>query len=210
MERIQKEFEIAVPVRAAYDQWTQFEEFPRFMDGVEEVVQTDNTHLHWRVSIAGKEKEWDAEITEQIPDQVIAWRSVSGTPNAGQVRFESIDQGRTRIFFAMEYQPETAVEKAGDAVGVVSRKVDKTVEDFREFIEQRGRETGGWRGEVHQGRERDKIAERMGTSGNQSSGMGGSSGSGMTGSGSDMSGTGGMEGGSQGGGTTGGSGNRNR
>jgi uncharacterized membrane protein len=207
MERIQKEFEISVPVRAAYDQWTQFEEFPRFMDGVEEVVQTDNTHLHWRVSVAGKQKEWDAEITEQVPDRVIAWRSVSGTPNAGQVRFEPIAQDRTRILFAMEYQPETAVEKAGDAVGVLSRKVDKTVEDFKEFIEQRGRETGGWRGEVHHGEQRDKTAERMGKSGNQSGTSpgtsGGSSGSGMTGSG-------GMEGGSQGGGTMGGSGNRNR
>jgi len=212
MERIQKEFEISVPVRAAYDQWTQFEEFPRFMDGVEEVVQTDNTHLHWRVSVAGKQKEWDAEITEQVPDRVIAWRSVSGTPNAGQVRFEPIGTDRTRVLFAMEYQPETAVEKAGDAIGVLSRKVDKTVEDFKEFIEQRGRETGGWRGEVHHGQEQDNVGERMGTS-NQSgssSGMRGS-GSGMTGgSGSGMTGGSGMEGGSQGGGTTGGSGTRNR
>jgi len=210
MERIQKEFEISVPVRAAYDQWTQFEDFPRFMDGVEEVVQTDNTHLHWRLSVAGKQKEWDAEITEQVPDRVIAWRSISGTPNAGQVRFEPIAQDRTRILFAMEYQPETVVEKAGDAIGVLSRKVDKTVEDFKEFIEQRGRETGGWRGEVHHGQERDNIGERMGSSGNQS-GMTGGSGSGMTGgSGSGMTGTGGMEGGSQGGGTMGGLGNRNR
>ena len=205
MERIQKEFEISVPVRAAYDQWTQFEEFPRFMDGVEEVVQIDNTHLHWRVSVAGKQKEWDAEITEQVPDRVIAWRSVSGTPNAGQVRFEPIGSDRTRVLFAMEYQPETVVEKAGDAVGVLSRKVDKTVEDFKEFIEQRGRETGGWRGEVHQGQEQDTTAERMGTS-NQSgnsSGMRGSSSSGM-------SGGSGTEGGSQSGGTMGGSSNRNR
>jgi hypothetical protein len=221
MERIQKEFEISVPVRAAYDQWTQFEEFPRFMDGVEEVVQTDNTHLHWRVSVAGKQKEWDAEITEQVPDRVIAWRSVSGTPNAGQVRFEPIGAGRTRVMFAMEYQPETAVEKAGDAVGVLSRKVDKTVEDFKEFIEQRGRETGGWRGEVHHGQEHDRTGERMGTSnqsgsssgmsGGSGSGMTGSSGSGMTGgSGSGMTGGSGREGGSQGGGTMGGGGSRNR
>jgi ribosome-associated toxin RatA of RatAB toxin-antitoxin module len=212
MERIQKEFEISVPVRAAYDQWTQFEEFPRFMDGVEEVVQTDNTHLHWRVSVAGKQKEWDAEITEQVPDRVIAWRSVSGTPNAGQVRFEPIGTDRTRVMFAMEYQPETVVEKAGDAVGVLSRKVDKTVEDFKEFIEQRGRETGGWRGEVHQGEAQDTTAERMAHSNESgsSSSMGGSSGSGMSGgSGSGMTG-GSTEGGSQGGGTMGGSGNRNR
>jgi uncharacterized membrane protein len=151
MQRIEKTFEIGVPVRAAYNQWTQFEEFPHFMDGVKEVRQIDDTHLHWRASVAGRDKEWDSEITEQVPDQVIAWRSTSGTPNAGQVRFEPLSADRTRVRFAMEYEPETAVEKVGDAIGVLSRKVDKTVDDFREFIERRGRETGGWRGEVHGG-----------------------------------------------------------
>jgi uncharacterized membrane protein len=152
MERLQKTFEIDVPVRTAYNQWTQFEDFPEFMDGVEEVRQIDDTHLHWRASVAGKEKDWDAEITEQVPDQVIAWRSTSGAPNAGHVRFEPLGADRTRVLLAMEYEPETAVEKAGDAVGVLSRKIDKTVDDFKEFIEQRGQETGAWRGEVHGGR----------------------------------------------------------
>ena len=152
MQRMEKTFEIGVPVSAAYNQWTQFEEFPQFMDGVKEVRQLDDTHLHWRASVAGKEKEWDAEITEQVPDKVIAWRSTAGAPNSGQVRFEPLGADRTRIQLAMEYEPETAVEKAGDKMGMTSRKIEKTVEDFRQFIEKRGRETGGWRGEVHGGR----------------------------------------------------------
>ena len=156
MERMEKTFEIGVPVRAAYNQWTQFEEFPQFMDGIEEVRQLDDTHLHWRASVAGKEKEWDAEITEQVPDKVIAWRSTSGAPNSGVVRFEPLGADRTRIALSMEYEPETAVEKAGDKMGIPSRRIDKTVDDFKEFIEKRGRETGGWRGEVHGGREQSR------------------------------------------------------
>ena len=156
MERMEKTFEIGVPVRAAYNQWTQFEEFPQFMDGIEEVRQLDDTHLHWRASVAGTQKEWDAEITEQVPDKVIAWRSTSGAPNSGVVRFEPLGADRTRIALSMEYEPETAVEKAGDKMGIPSRKIDKTVDDFKEFIEKRGRETGGWRGEVHGGREQSR------------------------------------------------------
>jgi uncharacterized membrane protein len=152
MESLQKEFEVGVPVRAAYNQWTQFEEFPHFMEGVKEVRQLDDTHLHWRASIAGKEKQWESEITEQVPDRVIAWRSTSGAPNNGRVTFEPAGAGATRMRLQLEYEPEDAIEKAGDTMGVVSRKIDKTVEDFKEYIERRGRETGGWRGEVHGGR----------------------------------------------------------
>lgn len=171
MERIDKTFEIGCPVRAAYNQWTQFEEFPRFMDGVKEVRQLDDTHLHWCASVAGKDKEWDAEITDQVPDQLIAWRSTSGAPSAGQVRFDPISADRTRVQLSMEYEPETAVEKAGDALGVLSRKVDKTVEDFKEFIEHRGRETGGWRGEVHGGRtEQGSGTERSSLAGTETTG----------------------------------------
>jgi uncharacterized membrane protein len=119
---------------------------------VKEVRQLDDTHLHWRATVAGKEKEWDAEITEQVPDQVIAWRSTTGAPNAGEVRFEPVAPERTRVRVIMEYEPETVVEKAGDALGVLSRKVQKTVDDFKEYIEGRGMETGAWRGEVHGGR----------------------------------------------------------
>ena len=153
MERIQKTFEVACPVHTVYNQWTQFEEFPRFMDGVKEIQQMDNMHLHWRVSIAGKEKEFDTEITEQVPDECIAWRSVSGAQNAGMVRFEPLNKERTRVELTMEYEPQTFAEKAADAVGIVSGKVDDAVEKFGRLLEKRGVETGAWRGEVHGGRE---------------------------------------------------------
>jgi uncharacterized membrane protein len=152
MERIDKTFEIDCPIRTVYNQWTQFEDFPRFMDGVKEVRQIDDTHLHWRASIGGKDKEWDAEITEQVPDQRIAWRSTSGAPNAGTVRFEPLAQDRTRVMLSMEYEPQGMVEKAGDAIGVVSHKVENAVEKFKELVEERGAETGEWRGEVQGGR----------------------------------------------------------
>ena len=151
MHRLEKDCEIDVPVRAAYNQWTQFEEFPQFMEGIEEVRQLDDTHQHWRAKVGGKVKEWDAELYEQVPDEIIAWRSTSGPPNGGRVRFEPLGPDRTRLHLTMEYEPETTLEKAGDALGVLSRKVEKTLDDFKEFIERRGRETGGWRGEVHGG-----------------------------------------------------------
>ena len=153
MERIQKSFEVGVPVREAYNQWTQFEDFPRFMEGIEEVRQEGDTKLHWRAKVGGKEKEWDAKITEQVPDKVIAWQSVSGAPNNGRVQFESLGAGRTRIDVAMEYEPEGWVEKAGDAMGIPSHRVEKAVEDFKKHLESRGGATGAWRGEVHGGKE---------------------------------------------------------
>jgi uncharacterized membrane protein len=150
MERIEKSIEVQCPVRTAYNQWTQFEEFPRFMAGVKEIRQLDDTHLHWRAEIWGKEKEWDAEITEQVPDQRISWRSTSGdAPNGGTVRFEPLAADRTRVKLTMEYEPQGAVENVADALGVLSRRVQSSVEDFKQFIEKRGAETGGWRGEVH-------------------------------------------------------------
>ena len=152
MERIEKTFEVDCPVHTVYNQWTQFEQFPSFMDGVEEVRQLDDTHLHWRAKIAGKQKEWDAEIVEQVPDQRIAWRSTSGAENAGTVRFEPLNKERTRVRLTMEYEPKGFVEKAGDMAGVVSHKVENAVEKFKKLIESRRTETGGWRGEVHGGR----------------------------------------------------------
>ena len=152
MERIEKSVEVKAPVNAVYNQWTQFEEFPRFMAGVKEVKQLDDTHVHWRAEIWGKDKEWDAEITEQVPDQRIAWRSISGdAPNAGTVRFEPLGADRTRVNLTMEYEPQGVIENVGDKLGVMSARVQNTVEDFKKFIENRGRETGGWRGEVHGG-----------------------------------------------------------
>ena len=158
MERIEKSIEVACPVRIVYNQWTQFEEFPRFMSGVKEVKQLDDTHVRWHAEIWGKDKAWDAEITEQVPDQVIAWRSVSGAANAGTVRFEPVSQDRTRVRLIMEYEPEGAVEKTGDAVGIFSKRVQNTVEDFKKYVEKRGAETGAWRGEVRGGQKKPRGA----------------------------------------------------
>jgi uncharacterized membrane protein len=152
MEQVEKTIEVNCPISTVYNQWTQFEEFPRFMAGVKEVRQIDDTHVHWRAEIWGKEKEWDAEITEQEPDQRISWKSVSGAPNAGTVRFEPLDAERTRVRLAMAYEPEGAVENAGDALGIFTGRVEDSVEGFKKFIESRGRETGAWRGEVDNSR----------------------------------------------------------
>ncbi|HET7132412.1 MAG TPA: SRPBCC family protein [Gammaproteobacteria bacterium] len=150
MERIEKSVEVERPIRTVYNQWTQFEEFPRFMDGVKEVRQLDDTHVHWRASVAGKEKEWDAEITEQVPDEKIGWKSVSGdAPNAGVVRFEPLADNRTRVRLVMAYEPQGAMENVGDALGVLSASVQSSVNNFKKYIESRDAETGGWRGRVH-------------------------------------------------------------
>ena len=148
MSLIEKSIEINVPVNTAYNQWTQFEEFPKFMEGVKEVKQTDDTHLHWKADIAGKEKEWDAEITEQIPDERIAWRARDGAMNAGVVTFHRLSDKKSKVMLQMEYDPEGVVEKAGDAVGVVSQRVLGDLERFKRYIENRGHETGAWRGSV--------------------------------------------------------------
>ena len=167
MERVEKSIEVNAPVRPVYNQWTQFEEFPRFMKSVKEVRQMDDTHVHWHAEIWGKDKEWDAEITEQVPDQVIAWRSTSGAPNAGTVRFEPVSHDRTLIRLTMEYQPEKAVEKAGDMMGIFSGRVQSTLDDFKKFIEQRGAETGGWRGEVHGGQAQPSTSGSQGRRGSR-------------------------------------------
>jgi uncharacterized membrane protein len=150
MSTIEQSIDVAVPVRTAYNQWTQFEEFPRFMEGVEEVRQLDDTHLHWRTKVGGREKEFDAEITEQRPDERIAWNATQGTDQAGVVTFHRVDDGRTRIMLQLEAEPEGAVEKAGDVLGVLKRRVKGDLERFKEMIEGRGSETGAWRGEVDQ------------------------------------------------------------
>jgi uncharacterized membrane protein len=155
MERIEKTIEVDCPVRTVYNQWTQFEEFPRFMDGVKTVKQLDDTHLHWHAEIWGKDKEWDAEITEQVPDQKIGWKSTSGdAPNAGVVRFEPMGATRTRVRLAMAYEPQGALENVGDAIGVLSASVQSSIENFKEYIERRNVEDGGWRGTVHDSKRR--------------------------------------------------------
>jgi uncharacterized membrane protein len=150
MSTIEQSIDVDVPVRTAYDQWTQFEEFPKFMEGVEEIRQVDDTHLHWRTKIAGKAKEFDAVITEQTPDQRIAWTSEDGPEHAGVVTFHRLGEGQTRVMVQMDYEPQGAAEKVGDALGLVKRRVKGDLERFKELIEDRGTETGAWRGEVNQ------------------------------------------------------------
>jgi len=149
METIEKSIEVEAPLNTVYNQWTQFEQFPRFMEGVQEVRQLDDKHLHWVAAVGGKKKEWDAEIVEQIPDERIAWRSTSGVPNAGVVYFRLKDQNHTLVTLQMNYEPEGAVERAGDALGLLSRRVEGDLKRFRDFIQERGTETGAWRGEIH-------------------------------------------------------------
>ena len=148
MSLIEKSIEINVPVRTAYNQWTQFEDFPRFMEGVKHVKQLDETHLHWKAEIGGKEKEWDAEITEQIPDTRIAWRSRDGAQNAGVVTFHRLSDSTSKVMLQMEYDPDGVLENVGDVTGVVSQRVVGDLERFKRYIESRGQETGAWRGTV--------------------------------------------------------------
>lgn len=149
MAHVEKTIEVDVPVRTAYNQWTQFEEFPRFMEGVEEVRQMGDKRLHWRAKVAGKEEEWDAEIVEQTPDRVVSWRSTTGAENSGAITFTPIDANRTRISANIGYDPEGLVETVGDKLGFMDRRVDGDLKRFKDFIEQRGVETGAWRGEIH-------------------------------------------------------------
>lgn len=150
MSQVVKSIDVDVPVRSAYNQWTQFESFPHFMEGVQEVRQLDDKNLHWRASIAGKEEEWDAVITEQKPDMRVAWRSTSGATNAGIVTFHRLGENKTRVTLQLDYDPEGVVENVGDALGFVSRRVEGDLERFKAFIEARGHETGAWRGEIKQ------------------------------------------------------------
>jgi uncharacterized membrane protein len=148
METIVKSVEVDVPVSRAYNQWTQFEEFPKFMGGVQSVHQLDDRHLHWVAQIGGKTKEWDAEILEQVPDQRIAWRSTSGARNSGVVSFQPIGAARTKVNLQMNYEPEGATEKVGDTLGLVSQRIEGDLKRFKEFIQARGVETGAWRGQI--------------------------------------------------------------
>ena len=142
MERIQKSVYVDLPLQAVYNQWTQFEEFPLFMEGVKHVEQLDDKRLHWDVEIAGKPKEWNARITEQIPDQRIAWESEAGENTAGVVSFQADGPNRTQVNLELFYDPKGFVESAGDSIGVVSRRVENDLEHFKEFIENPHRETG--------------------------------------------------------------------
>jgi uncharacterized membrane protein len=140
--------EVDVPVTTAYNQWTQFETFPHFMGGVESITQIDPTHLHWKIKVGGVAREFDAEVTEQTPDQRIAWKSTSGTGHAGVITFHRLDDGHTKLMLQLDTEPEGLVEKAGEAVGLVGHQVKADLERFKKFIEAAANETGAWRGEV--------------------------------------------------------------
>ena len=153
MSVYEQTIEVKAPVDVVYNQWTQFEEFPRFMEGVERVEQLDDTRLRWVAKIGGQRREWEAKIPEQEPDRVISWASTaSEIENAGTVYFESIDADRTRVTLRMEVNPTDFVEKAGDALGMIEKRIRGDLERFKEFIESRGTETGAWRGTVEAGR----------------------------------------------------------
>lgn len=145
MARVQKSIEVEVPVSTAYNQWTQFEEFPSFMEGVVSVTQLDDRRLAWTAEVAGHEKSWEAEIQEQVPDQKIIWRSLDGDDNAGVVTFEPLAAGSARIHLEMSYDPNGFAENVGDALGFMSRRVEGDLKRFKEFIEARGAETGAFR-----------------------------------------------------------------
>jgi uncharacterized membrane protein len=151
MSRIEESIEVEVPVSTAYNQWTQFEEFPRFMEGVESVTQIDDTHLRWVANVGGSRHEWEAEISEQRPDERVAWHATDGKSNAGVVTFHRLDDGRTKVMVQMDYEPEGLKESLGSALGSDQRRVKADLERFKELIEGRGAESGAWRGEVEQG-----------------------------------------------------------
>jgi uncharacterized membrane protein len=150
VSKILEAIDVQVPVRTAYDQWTQFETFPSFMEGVKSVRQLDDQTVHWVAEVGGKQKEWDARITEQTPDERIAWTAVDGAHNAGVVTFHRIDDGHSRVTLQLDVDPEGPVETVGDALGIVKGRVKGDMERFKDFIEQRGDQTGGWRGQVDQ------------------------------------------------------------
>ena len=150
MKTIERSIEVDVPVRTAYNQWTQFEDFPSFMAGVQSVKQIDDTNLHWKADIGGIQREWDATITEQTPDQRIAWKATDGTANAGVVTFHRLDENRTRVMLQITIDGDDLIEKIGEKLGIIESQIEADMDRFKEMIESRGAETGAWRGDVSQ------------------------------------------------------------
>jgi uncharacterized membrane protein len=155
MAEVHESIEVNVPVSTAYNQWTQFEEFPQFMENVESVTQIDDTHLRWVAEIAGKRNEWEAEIVRQEPDRVVAWKSVDGKGTSGEVNFEPLGSDRTKIDVTISWEPEGMLESLGEKVGADTMGVKKDLQNFKELIERRGAETGAWRAEVIAGEKVD-------------------------------------------------------
>lgn len=151
MNTIVKSVEVGVPLQTAYDQWTQFEEFPRFMEGVEEVRQVDDRTTHWRTKIAGVTREFDATIDLQRPDHIVAWHATDEERQSGRVTFDPIAADRTRVTLAMEWEPKGVAEKIGSGTGLVERRIEGDLQRFRKYIEERGLPTGAWRGDIGTG-----------------------------------------------------------
>jgi uncharacterized membrane protein len=169
MPTVKKSIEVDVPVRVAYDQWTQFEEFPRFMEGVEAVQQLDDKRLHWSAKVAGKVEEWDADISEQVPDKIIAWRSTSGARNEGTVRFVPMEN-KTKIELEMHWEPKDVTERIGDVLGADDARIQGDLGRFKKFIEERRSPTGAWRGEIRGGKVEGDRAEEDQEAGTSSRG----------------------------------------
>ena len=148
MPSVMKSIDVSVPIRTAYNQWTQFETFPQFMGGVESISQTDDRHSHWVTKIAGVQREFDTEITEQHPDERVAWKSTDGTTHAGVVTFHRLSDNETKVTVQLDWEAEGVVEKAGAMVGVDDRQVQSDLERFKKYIESQGREDGAWRGNI--------------------------------------------------------------
>jgi uncharacterized membrane protein len=169
MPTVKKSIEVDAPVRVAYDQWTQFEEFPRFMEGVEAVQQLDDKRLHWSAKVAGKVEEWDADISEQVPDKIIAWRSTSGARNEGTVRFVPMEN-KTKIELEMHWEPKDVTERIGDVLGADDARIQGDLGRFKKFIEERRSPTGAWRGEIRGGKVEGDRAEEDQEAGTSSRG----------------------------------------
>ena len=151
MASVVKSVDVEAPISAVYNQWTQFESFPQFMGGVDEITQVDDTHTHWVTSIGGVTREFDTEVTEQHPEERVAWKSTDGTTHAGVITFHRLADTTTKVTAQIDWKPEGVVEKAGSVLGFDDRQVQSDLERFKEFIEARGQETGAWRGDVQAG-----------------------------------------------------------
>jgi uncharacterized membrane protein len=148
MTSVTESIDVSVPVTTAYNQWTQFESFPEFMGGVDRISQSDDIHTHWVTKVGGVTREFDAEITEQHPDQRVAWKSTDGTDQAGVVTFHELTPGACRVTVQLDWEPQGATEKVGSVLGFDTRQVKSDLERFKKFIESRGTESGAWRGDV--------------------------------------------------------------
>ncbi len=163
MSRFEHVITVDAPLHEVYNQWTQFESFPSFMEGVESVVQRDDRTLEWTASIAGQQRSWTAVITDQTPDTRVAWKSTSGTDNAGAVLFQAMGADKTQVTLHIDVDPEGVIENIGDKIGAVDRRVKGDLERFKEFMESRGKATGAWRGEIHGTEVRDPALSGSGT-----------------------------------------------